>query len=88
MRAMSSQAPLVDLAFDNDGIATLTLQRAPVNSLNLDLLREIIKSLDDVTKNRSKGMILTSVSCKCLFFVNTFKTTTKNYLWTHLIVYT
>lgn len=62
-RAMSAQAgPLVDLSVDNDGIATLTMNRPPVNSLNLELLQEIGKSLDEVSKTKAKGMILTSVS--------------------------
>lgn len=62
IRAMSSKGPLVDLTVDNDGVAIMTLQRPPVNSLNLDLLREMSTSLDEVTKNKSRGMILTSVS--------------------------
>ncbi|CAH2090944.1 unnamed protein product [Euphydryas editha] len=63
IRAMSSQGgPLVDLTVDNDGVAILTMQRPPVNSLNLDLLKEISKSLDEVAKNKSKGLILTSSS--------------------------
>ncbi|XP_039755758.1 enoyl-CoA delta isomerase 1, mitochondrial-like isoform X1 [Pararge aegeria] len=62
VRAMSSKGPLVDLTVDNDGVAIMTLQRPPVNSLNLDLLKEISKSLDDVAKNKSRGMILTSSS--------------------------
>ncbi|XP_045766746.1 enoyl-CoA delta isomerase 1, mitochondrial-like [Maniola jurtina] len=62
LRAMSSKGPLVDLTVDNDGVAIMTLQRPPVNSLNLDLLKEISNSLDEVAKNKSKGMILTSSS--------------------------
>lgn len=62
IRAMSSAGPLVDTAVDNDGIATVTMQRPPVNSLNLDLLQAMSKALDEVAKNKCKGMILTSVS--------------------------
>ncbi|XP_063382341.1 enoyl-CoA delta isomerase 1, mitochondrial-like [Cydia fagiglandana] len=51
--------PMVDVA-DDGGIAVMTLQRAPVNSLNLELLQAISKALDDVAKNKPKGMILTS----------------------------
>lgn len=47
---------------DKNGIATLTLNRPPVNSLNYELLQDISTALDDVAKNRSKGLILTSVS--------------------------
>ena len=62
-RLMSAKAgPLVDLSVDNGGIATLTMQRPPVNSLNLELLQEISKSLDEVGKNKCKGMILASSS--------------------------
>ncbi|XP_068618387.1 enoyl-CoA delta isomerase 1, mitochondrial-like [Battus philenor] len=63
VRALASQAgPLVNLSVDNEGIATLTMNRPPVNSLNLELLQEISKTLDEVSKNKSKGMILTSSS--------------------------
>lgn len=47
---------------DKTGIAVLTLNRAPVNSLNLELLQDISQGLDEVAKNRSKGLILASVS--------------------------
>ncbi|GBP79773.1 Enoyl-CoA delta isomerase 1, mitochondrial [Eumeta japonica] len=50
------------MAVDNDGIAVVTLQRPPVNSLNLDLLQAMNNTFDDVAKNKSKGMILTSAS--------------------------
>lgn len=59
-RPMSS-APLVDVT-DSDGIAVVTLQRLPVNSLNLELLQALKKALDDVENNKPRGMILTSVS--------------------------
>ncbi|XP_032520654.2 enoyl-CoA delta isomerase 1, mitochondrial-like [Danaus plexippus] len=63
-RALSTQGPLVDLKVDNAGVAVMTLQRPPVNSLNLDLLKEMSKSLDEIAKNKSKAMILTSASPK------------------------
>ncbi|XP_055685194.1 enoyl-CoA delta isomerase 1, mitochondrial-like [Lutzomyia longipalpis] len=47
---------------DKTGIAVVSMNRAPVNSLNLDLLREISSALDDVEKNKSTGMILTSTA--------------------------
>lgn len=59
---MSAQGPLVDLTIDNKGIATLTMQRPPVNSLNLELLQEMSTALDDVGKNKAGAMMLTSVS--------------------------
>ena len=61
LRAMSSQSPLVDLSIDNDGVSIMTLQRPPVNSLNLELLREMSAKLDEVAKNKSKGLVITSV---------------------------
>lgn len=47
---------------DKTGVATVTLNRAPVNSLNLELLTAISKTLDDLQNNKSRGMILTSSS--------------------------
>uniref|UniRef100_A0A1L8DZ86 Enoyl-CoA delta isomerase 1, mitochondrial n=1 Tax=Nyssomyia neivai TaxID=330878 RepID=A0A1L8DZ86_9DIPT len=47
---------------DKTGIAVVTMNRPPVNSLNLDLLREISSALDAVEKNKCTGMILTSAS--------------------------
>lgn len=63
IRAMSSQS-LVNITADkeNDEIAILTLQRPPVNSLNLELLQAINNSLDEIVKNNFRAMILTSVS--------------------------
>lgn len=66
-RTFASDAPaaaagsLVQLEVDDkSGIATLTLNRPPVNSLNLELLTDISRALDQVEQNRSKGLILTS----------------------------
>ncbi|XP_059616498.1 enoyl-CoA delta isomerase 1, mitochondrial-like [Phlebotomus argentipes] len=47
---------------DKTGIAVVTMNRPPVNSLNLDLLRELSSALDDVEKNKSAGLILSSSS--------------------------
>lgn len=52
---------LVDVN-DKTGIATMTMNRPPVNSLNLELLSAMSTSLDELTKNNSRGMILASVS--------------------------
>lgn len=46
---------------DKTGYATVTLNRPPVNSLSLELLRAISQTLDDLQNNKSRGMILTSV---------------------------
>lgn len=37
------------------------MNRPPVNSLNLELLTDLSRTLDDLEANKSKGMILTSV---------------------------
>jgi hypothetical protein len=48
------------------GISTVTMQRLPVNSLNLELLQELSATLDTLEKDNSRGMILTSVGgCPC-----------------------
>jgi hypothetical protein len=44
------------------GISTVTMQRLPVNSLNLELLQELSATFDTLEKDNSRGMILTSVS--------------------------
>lgn len=63
VRLLSSQENLIDIKVnDQTGIATLTLNRPPVNSLNLELLTSISNGLDEIMENRSKGMILTSSS--------------------------
>ncbi|GLH07942.1 SFRICE_002345 [Gryllus bimaculatus] len=62
-RKASSSDKLVDIAVDDKtGIATVTLQRPPVNSLNLELLEQFISALQAVEDNKSSGMILTSAS--------------------------
>ncbi|CAH0584435.1 unnamed protein product [Chrysodeixis includens] len=60
-----SSAPersLVDLSVDKEGIAIVQMQRAPVNSLNIELMRTICDSVSDLEKDKCKGMILTSAS--------------------------
>jgi Delta3-Delta2-enoyl-CoA isomerase len=54
---------LVDVN-DKTGIALVTLNSPPVNSLNLELLSAFAKSLEELKTNNSRGMILTSVSRK------------------------
>ena len=68
---MSSNSSLVDLAVGNDGISIMTLQRPPVNNINLDLLQDMNKALDEIEKTKSKGLIITSVSSyfdRCIVF--------------------
>lgn len=49
---------------DDSGIATVTMKRPPVNSLNLELLTDFSNVLTDLKKNDAQGMILTSFSNK------------------------
>lgn len=57
---------MVDIAINEQtGFATVTMQRLPVNSLNLELLTQLSEAFDQVQENKCKGMILTSVSKIC-----------------------
>ncbi|XP_058061173.1 enoyl-CoA delta isomerase 1, mitochondrial-like [Anopheles bellator] len=47
---------------DKTGYATVTMNRPPVNSLSLELLKGLSEALDDLQNNKSRGMILTSSS--------------------------
>jgi len=52
------------------GIATVTMNKPPVNSLNLEFLDEINTQLNKLQKDKIRGMILTSV---CIhLYVNTY----------------
>lgn len=58
----SSTSPLVNVEVnDSTGIATVTMNRKPVNGLSLDLLEALSNRLDDLEKNKTRGAILTSV---------------------------
>lgn len=46
---------------DETGIAQISLNRPPVNSLNADLIRDLSKAFDELEANKSRGVILTSV---------------------------
>lgn len=63
------QLKLVNLTVDNTtSIATLKLNRPPVNTLNAALLQDISSALTEVEKNQSKGLILTSVCITVSFW--------------------
>lgn len=47
---------------DKTGIATVTMNRPPVNSFNLELLKDLHESIKQVEYNKSRGLVLTSVS--------------------------
>lgn len=62
-RGFATELSLVNLTVnEKTGIATLELNRPPVNGLNTALLNDIASALDETAKNRAKGLILTSVS--------------------------
>ena len=63
-RCLSSDADL-KLSSDEHGIATLYLNKPPVNSLGLEFMNQIISKLDQVEKD-SRGLVLTS-SNKSIF---------------------
>lgn len=71
LRSLSTKEPLIDLTVNNEGIATLTMQRPPVNSINLEFLQELNGALDEVQKNKAKGLIITSVSITLILFCYT-----------------
>lgn len=63
VRNYCSAEKLVDVQVnDKTGIATITMQRPPVNSLNVELLSQLHSSLQQAADNRTRGVILTSVS--------------------------
>ncbi|XP_045536260.1 enoyl-CoA delta isomerase 1, mitochondrial-like, partial [Papilio machaon] len=59
-RSYTTQTPLVDLTVDDEGIATLTMQRPPANTFNLEYLHEITNSLNEISKQKVKGVVFTS----------------------------
>ena len=65
MVTVSSSDALVRTEVDDKtGYATVTLNRAPVNSLSLELMTEIVKTVDELERSKIRGMVLTSVSGK------------------------
>ncbi|XP_052851790.1 enoyl-CoA delta isomerase 1, mitochondrial [Drosophila gunungcola] len=62
-RLMSTGTKLTTVEVnDKTGIATLTMNRPPVNGLNLELLQDLKSSIDEIEGNKSRGLILTSAS--------------------------
>lgn len=63
VRCCSSAGKLVDVEINpQSGIATVTMNRPPVNSLNLELLTDLLDAMSSVKKNKCLGMVLTSSS--------------------------
>lgn len=46
---------------DKNGIATVSLNRKPVNALSLEVFKEFCGVMDDLEKDSVRGMILKSV---------------------------
>ncbi|XP_016964408.1 enoyl-CoA delta isomerase 1, mitochondrial [Drosophila biarmipes] len=62
-RLMSTATKLTTVEVnDKTGIAILTMNRPPVNGLNLELLQDLKSSIDEIEDNKSRGLILTSSS--------------------------
>ncbi|CAG9797386.1 unnamed protein product [Chironomus riparius] len=49
---------------DKTGYGTLSMNRLPVNSLNVELFNALSDAYDEMEKNKSRGVILTSTSPK------------------------
>lgn len=47
---------------DKTGISIVSLNRKPVNSLSLELFKDFCGVMDDLEKDKIRGMILKSVS--------------------------
>ena len=54
--------------FHTTGYAVVSMQKAPVNSLSLELIQALSQSLTQLEKGKCKGFILTSVLIFCIYF--------------------
>ncbi|XP_062121037.1 LOW QUALITY PROTEIN: enoyl-CoA delta isomerase 1, mitochondrial-like [Drosophila sulfurigaster albostrigata] len=64
-RSMSKSCDLTLVEVDDKtGIATLTMNKPPVNSCNLDMMRALKDSMKQIEGNKSRGIILTSSNNK------------------------
>ncbi|XP_033171989.1 enoyl-CoA delta isomerase 1, mitochondrial [Drosophila mauritiana] len=62
-RMMSTATKLTTVEVnDKTGIATLTMNRPPVNSQNVQLLLDLQTSIREIENNKSRGLILTSAN--------------------------
>lgn len=59
--AATQDSMLVEIN-DKNGIATLSMNSKPVNSMTLNFFKDFCEKLDLLEKEKVKGMILTSVS--------------------------
>lgn len=60
-----SSASLVNVKVDETkGVAVVSLDKPPVNSLSLEMIQSITQTLTELEKNKCRGLILTSASPK------------------------
>ncbi|XP_076763866.1 enoyl-CoA delta isomerase 1, mitochondrial [Xylocopa sonorina] len=59
-RTYTATAKLIEVTHDDEGIATVSMMRPPVNNLNKELLNALNTTLTDIQKQKCKGIILTS----------------------------
>ncbi|XP_031347109.1 enoyl-CoA delta isomerase 1, mitochondrial-like [Photinus pyralis] len=64
VRLCSGNFRHLEVLKDENNVAIVTMKRAPVNSLNTELLTEISSVLTDLEETKCSGMILTSFSDK------------------------
>ncbi|XP_017121131.1 enoyl-CoA delta isomerase 1, mitochondrial [Drosophila elegans] len=67
LRSLSQGAPskLTTIEVDDkSGIATLSMNQPPVNTLTMELMHDLIDSINQIESNRSRGLILTSSNDK------------------------
>lgn len=58
----SNNKNLIDINVnDKTGYAVLSLNRLPANSLNAELMNALTRSFEDMERNKTRGVILTSV---------------------------
>lgn len=63
LRAYSTHSNLLKVSInDKSGVATVSMNSLPVNSLNVELLSALSGTLKELETNKSRGLILTSVS--------------------------
>ncbi|XP_014248275.1 enoyl-CoA delta isomerase 1, mitochondrial isoform X1 [Cimex lectularius] len=64
-RSFATGEGLVDVKVnEKTGVATVSMNRPPVNSLNYDLLETLYKTFSQLETDKCRGMILTSTSSK------------------------
>jgi len=59
-RSYSATSSNVSVETDDKGMATLSLNKGPVNSLNVEFMKEIVSELSAVETSGAKGLVLTS----------------------------